>query len=89
MWRPWPDGVSHTVVDPLCEQQGNDLFFDSTKNPIESKPAFYELLVRDWKVLENSNYFFPDQTKNPMFLKKCKYISFRYNCSRHDISPNS
>ena len=47
MWRPWPDGVSHSVVDPLCEQRGNDLFFDSTKNPIESKPAFYELLVRD------------------------------------------
>lgn len=65
MWRPWPDGVSNTVVDPLCEHQGNDLFFDSTKDPVEPKPAFYELLARDWKVLENTNYFFPDQAENP------------------------
>lgn len=65
MWRPWPDGVSNTVVDPLCGQQGNSLFFDSTKDPVEPKQPFYELLARDWKVLENANYYFPDQTDNP------------------------
>lgn len=65
MWRPWPDGVSQTVVDPLCGKQGNSLFFDSTKNPVEPKQPFYELLARDWKVLENANYYFPDQAENP------------------------
>lgn len=67
MWRPWPDGVSNTnaVNDAYCGASGNSLFFDSTKNPIEAKAPFYELLSRDWKVLENSNYKFPDQEINP------------------------
>lgn len=67
MWRPWPDGVSNTnaVVDPYCGRSGNSLFFDSTKDPVEAKTPFYELLSRDWKVLENANYNFPDQEVNP------------------------
>ncbi|AZZ35523.1 hypothetical protein CIK05_01470 [Bdellovibrio sp. qaytius] len=67
MWRPWPDGVSNTnaVNDQYCGQSGNSLFFDSTKDPVESQPAFSELLSRDWKVLENANYSFPDQAVNP------------------------
>jgi hypothetical protein len=67
MWRPWPDGVSDTnpVNDALCGQLGNDLFFDSTQDPVANQPAFYELLERNWKVLENENYFFPSQSTNP------------------------
>ncbi|MES2803781.1 MAG: fibronectin type III domain-containing protein [Bdellovibrionota bacterium] len=67
MWRPWPDGVSNTnaVNDPYCGRSGNSLFFDSTKNPVEAKASFYELLSRDWKVLENANYNFPNQAVNP------------------------
>lgn len=67
MWRPWPDGVNDTnpVNDYYCGRQGNSLYFDSTKDPVESKTAFYELLSRNWKVLENENYFFPQQEVNP------------------------
>ncbi|MGZ3725652.1 MAG: fibronectin type III domain-containing protein [Pseudobdellovibrio sp.] len=67
MWRPWPDGVSDTnpVNDDYCGQMGNDLFFDSTQDPVASQPAFYELLARNWKVLENDNYYFPAQAQNP------------------------
>lgn len=67
MWRPWPDGVSNTnaVNDPYCGRSGNSLFFDSTKDPVEAKSPFYELLEREWKVLENANYKFPEQEVNP------------------------
>lgn len=67
MWRPWPDGVNDTnpVNDPYCGKSGNSLFFDSTKDPVVAKTAFYELLSRNWKVLENENYYFPDQAINP------------------------
>ena len=67
MWRPWPDGVNDTnpVNDAFCNQQGNSLFFDSTKDPVTAKAPFYELLARNWKVLENDNYYFPAQQNNP------------------------
>ncbi len=67
MWRPWPDGISDTnpVNDEFCGQQGNSLYFDSTQDPVTPQPAFYELLARNWKVLENANYYFPQQEQNP------------------------
>lgn len=67
MWRPWPDGVTNTdpVNDAYCGRSGNGLFFDSTKNPIKPKEPFYELLSRNWKVLENANYKISDQEVNP------------------------
>lgn len=67
MWRPWPDGINdiNPINDPYCGRSGNSLFFDSTKDPVVAKTAFYELLTRNWKVLENENYFFPEQTVNP------------------------
>ena len=67
MWRPWPDGVVDTnpVNDAFCGRSGNSLFFDSTKDPVVAKTPFYELLSRNWKVLENENYNFPEQTENP------------------------
>lgn len=66
MWRPWPDGVTNTdpVNDAYCGRSGNGLFFDSTKNPIKPKDPFYELLSRNWKVLENTNYKIPHQEVN-------------------------
>ncbi|OFZ29512.1 MAG: hypothetical protein A2622_07225 [Bdellovibrionales bacterium RIFCSPHIGHO2_01_FULL_40_29] len=64
MWRPWPANEVD-VNDPLCGQQGNSLFFDSTQDPVTSQSAFYDLLERNWKVLENENYFFPEQSENP------------------------
>lgn len=67
MWRPWPDGITDTnpVNDAFCGRSGNALFFDSTKDPVVPKTPFYELLARNWKVLENENYYFPEQTVNP------------------------
>jgi hypothetical protein len=66
MWRPWPvDGSGVPVEDPHCGKNGNGYFFDFAKDPIEPKKPFYELLERNWKVLENENYEFPDQEENP------------------------
>ncbi len=65
MWRPWPTGAENPVNDPLCGQQGNSMFFDSTKNPIEPALSYYQLLDRGWKVLQNENYSFPEQADNP------------------------
>ena len=63
MWRPITGATP--LHDDFCDQAGNDLFFDSTKNPVESTDNFLELLARDWKVLENGNYYFPQQADNP------------------------
>lgn len=67
MWRPWPDGSDPDIPenDPLCGAQGNSTFFDSTQDPVAAQPAFYELLSRNWRVLQNENYYFPDQADNP------------------------
>ena len=67
MWRPWPDGVNNLnpVNDPMCGQHGNGRFFDSSVSPAVPKKAFYEMLERKWKVLENENFFFPEQADNP------------------------
>jgi hypothetical protein len=66
MWRPWPaDGSGVPVQDPLCGQSGNNLFFNPNTNPIQAKTAFYELLERNWKVLENENFEFTEQENNP------------------------
>jgi hypothetical protein len=67
MWRPLPDGTDPDVPvnDPRCGQQGNSLFFNSTVVPTAFKTPFYEILSRNWKVLENENYYFPAQATNP------------------------
>ena len=67
MWRPWPGDASDTTVanDPYCGQQGNNLFFDPTQDPPAPQEPFYELLANNWKVLENANYYFPQQAQNP------------------------
>lgn len=67
MWRPWPDASNggYPVNDAYCGRSGNSLYFDYTKNPVVPKIPFYELLSRNWKVLENENYKFPEQSFNP------------------------
>lgn len=67
MWRPLPDGTDPDlpVTDPRCGQSGNSLFFDSTVVPTKMQSPFYELLSRNWKVLENENFYFPEQASNP------------------------
>ncbi len=61
LWRPWPNEAENPVNDPLCNQAGNSLFFDSTANPVAAQPAFYSLLERGWRVLEIPNYQLPPQ----------------------------
>lgn len=66
MWRPWPaDGSGIPVQDPLCGRSGNSFFFNPNTDPIQAKTPFYELLERNWKVLENENFEFPEQDNNP------------------------
>lgn len=67
MWRPLPDGTNADIPvnDPLCGASGNDKFFNSNVVPSAPKAPFYELLARNWKVLENENYYFPEQASNP------------------------
>lgn len=67
LWRPMPDpdDATRPLVDPLCGQQGNSLYFDYSTVPSTPQAPFYELLSRGWKVLENENYHFPSQTQNP------------------------
>lgn len=68
LWRPWDpdnkDALSH------CSKGGNGYFFDSTKTPIKPKKQFYDLLVNNWKVLENENFEFPGQEENPCAPKE-------------------
>jgi hypothetical protein len=67
MWRPVPDGTDPDVpvVDPECNMSGNSRYFDFNTVPSTPKSTFYELQARGWKVLENDNYYFPEQASNP------------------------
>lgn len=66
MWRPWPSDPDQVADhDSYCGRQGNGLFFNFDVNPVEPKKQFYETLLAGWKVLENQNYQFPEQTENP------------------------
>ena len=66
MWRPWPGpGSADKADDFYCGKGGNGLFFEFSKDPVVPKKPFYELLARNWKVLENENYEFPSQDDNP------------------------
>lgn len=55
MWRPYPTHSSD-VLDPECDQSGNDRFFDSTKTPSAPQQAYKDLLSRGWKPLNPENY---------------------------------
>ena len=67
MWRPLPvgDDPAALVSDIECGRRGNSRYFDSTKVPSEPTSTFYELLERQWKPLDNENYYFPVQASNP------------------------
>lgn len=66
MWRPWPSDPDQVADhDSYCGRRGNGLFFKSNKDPVVPKKQFYEALLAGWKVLENENFQFPEQTENP------------------------
>lgn len=51
--------------DPLCNQAGNELFFNPNKNSVPLKP-YQDLLSRGWQPLKSTNYALPNfQTYNP------------------------
>jgi hypothetical protein len=64
MWRPWPKNPS-LVMDPQCDQVGNDYFFDSTQNPSVATQNYNDLLASGWKPMENSNFILPTGASNP------------------------
>ncbi|MCB0411838.1 MAG: hypothetical protein KDD22_04890 [Bdellovibrionales bacterium] len=65
LMRPYPT-MGIDLVDPLCGQQGNSLFFDKKKSPPMAKQAYNDLLSRGWKPLATGNYLLPsDIHSNP------------------------
>ena len=67
MGRPLPVGADPNapVSDIECGRRGNSRYFDSTKIPSEPTSKYYGLLERQWKPLDNENYYFPVQANNP------------------------
>lgn len=67
MWRPLPEGANPDAptTDPMCGQAGQGRFFEPGAVPAVPRKAFYEMLSRGWKVLENENFKFPEQATNP------------------------
>jgi len=71
LWKKLDDtGVESEIqaqmADPLCGQQGNSLFFDSTQSPPTPQSAFIALMDRDWNVLRPGNFLLPgNPEENP------------------------
>jgi hypothetical protein len=60
MWRDWPE--EHDAWrDPLDGRTGNELYFDSTKQPSAPQQAYLDLLSRGWRPLKPINFFLPEQ----------------------------
>lgn len=82
MWRPWPnDPNAIDGHDSYCGRQGNGLFFKFSENPVDPQKHFYEMLEQNWKVLENENYYFPEQTSNPCAPQEDKLMITSYSIS--------
>jgi len=64
MWRPYPTNPND-VIDPLCGQSGNGLYFDSTQTPSVPQQAYSDLLSRGWKPLTPENYYLGSEITNP------------------------
>lgn len=58
LWRPWPE--DNKWKDTMCGKEGNDLFFDSTKNPPAPQAAYQGLLARGWEPVPTINYYLPE-----------------------------
>jgi hypothetical protein len=58
MWRPYPTDPNQ-VTDPLCGQEGNNLFFDPTQTPSAPSQNYADLLSRGWQPLQPANYYLP------------------------------
>ncbi len=71
MMRPWVDNNA----DPLCGQQGNSLYFDSTQDPPAPMQAYRDLQARGWKPLESQNYLLPTGQSNPCANQPAPVIS--------------
>lgn len=65
MWRPWPTDGKDPTKDVFCQRSVHSLYEYSDSAPALPKDAYYEMLAKGWKVLENENYNFPEQTDNP------------------------
>lgn len=60
MWRP-----AQTGKDSLCNQEGNELFFNP-ENKSRPTQKYKDLLARGWKPIPAENFFLPDQVEiNP------------------------
>lgn len=53
----WRKKVPGQVAEPLCNQMGNNLFFD--ENTSLPKQPYNDLLARGWKPLNSTNYSLP------------------------------
>lgn len=56
----WRKKVQGQAAEPLCGQNGNNLFFD--ENTSAPKAAYNALLSRGWKPLDMDNYSLPAST---------------------------
>ena len=63
LWRRWPS--DNNWQDPLCNQSGNDLFFDSSVDPSRPQQAWNDLMARGWRVVAPANFELPNNITNP------------------------
>lgn len=64
MWRPWP-AAEEDANDPLCNDSGDSLFFDSNQSPPRPKRSYRSLIARGWRILRPVNFSLPEQEENP------------------------
>ncbi len=67
LWRKIDDGAgTDALADPACGRAGNDLYFDSTRNPPAPLPEFQGLIDRGWRVIAPENFELPGAVRqNP------------------------
>lgn len=67
MWRKLAEGEDPNApaMDTECGKSGNTRFFNSNVVPSAPTTTYYDMLTRGWKPLDNENYFFPEQARNP------------------------
>jgi hypothetical protein len=56
LWRPWRE----EGAEPLNGASGNDLWFDSTKNPPEPQSSYRQLLSRGWEPVPSAAFLLPN-----------------------------
>jgi hypothetical protein len=84
LWRHLDESEdpNSPIRDSECGRSGNSRYFDSTVVPSKATSTFYDMLSRDWKVLNNENYYFPVQANNPCAIEDPLLITnFNINSS--------